>query len=118
MNRIIKFKAWDGKKMSKPFYLDDAAYEGFPQPVVDENGERRTGADIIWLQWTGLTDKQGSHIYEGDIINAPGHCGIAEVVFDQPYNGAFCVKNMLVGVIDYLDIEVIGNVWQTPELLK
>lgn len=65
--------------------------------------------------WAGLQDKNGKDIYEGDIVTAD-HCGVQPVVYNLPYNSAFCVGNGLLGIIDYTDIEIIGNIYENSEL--
>lgn len=63
-----------------------------------------------WDLWTGQKDKRGVKIYANDIIDAP-HCGRQTIVFGEPYNAAFCVGNVLLGVIDSSDIMVVGNIY-------
>jgi hypothetical protein len=121
--REIKVKAWDGKIMSEPFTLDQASYEGFPRPVVDDNGECRTNIKITWILSTGLLDKNSKEIYEGDILE----CGIWEdnsVVGVVEYNeklGRYEVNDKnhhdLIGRV-ICRREIIGNIYENPELLK
>ena len=72
-------------------------------------------------QYTGLCDKNGKKIFEGDIIK--GAWGVVvQVVYDECYLGFLARNDMLFQHgIDYygLDkIEVIGNIHDNPELLK
>ena len=73
------------------------------------------------MQFTGLLDKLGKEVYENDIIlweNSDGELVKDRVVFCK---GAFRMRNMSFTLYDYMDsniFEVIGNIYQTPELLE
>ena len=72
-------------------------------------------------QYTGLTDKNGKKIFEGDILKGAWDT-IFQVVYDDCYLGFRAKeKDGMHNCIDYygLDrIEVIGNIHDNPELLK
>ena len=103
MTRTIKFRAWDGENMS--YDWTDLSF-----------------TTIEYMQFTGLLDKNGVEIYEGDILAVECAGGLAnfEVVWEKNnarFNRANCPY--LAGGLSYGDgVEIIGNIYQNPELIK
>jgi len=114
MNREIKFRAWDGVDyISNPFTLHDL-----------QSKKIQFTKDAVILQYIDIKDKNGVEVYEGDIIRAKMFLGdeeepyenvsIGKVVFDC---GAFQLSADDLNVDYYHDIEVIGNIYENPDLL-
>ena len=82
--------------------------------------------DTVVMQFTGLHDKNGKPIYEGDIlqIDDPGDKSRFNVVF---HRGAFKKKYTVEGETFLADLDdgmleewwvIIGNIYENPELLE
>lgn len=133
--RDIKIKFWDVENKCMHHWIENfeeiAIVNGKMKPVLNNsvsdnwNWYKRSYEP---LQYTGLKDKNGKEIYEGDILKffndvdyiiKPGY---AKVVFED---GAFCCKHYKYGTeylanMDVVDmyITVAGNIYENPELLK
>jgi uncharacterized phage protein (TIGR01671 family) len=124
--RPIKFRAWDhvnGKMLAdeiesiafaKNGLPANASVSGFSMPLLLNGNEPQ----LSLMQYTGLKDKNGKEIYEGDIVS--GHNGDGSPnVWPVEYaceNSEWTGFN--VGADDERDCEVIGNIYENPELLK
>lgn len=123
-----KFRAWDRIK-KRMFLVLEIDYEN--ELVSDETYWNTIPFDDVKLmQFTGLKDKNGREIYEGDIIrffDCDGDGYTVPVVWDNDY-ACFSVdwgSNMLTS-FDYLeefytdlkDIEVIGNIYENLSLIR
>ena len=121
--REIKFRAW------YLGYKDKAAPQ--PKMLYDD----KPGDCLVWknqkqnlevMQYTGMKDREGKEIYEGDIVNTRHTNGmqLSSVVewSSIGYRNCFYLKQVLIGLskgtIEDLDIEVIGNIYENPELVK
>lgn len=113
--RDIKFRFWDANEevMINPASITDL-YLGNPKHLILETD--------IPMQYTGLTDKNGVEIYEGDLLDAKV-MPVQEVMY---LNGCFDVRSVpdnddwthLKDWLAELDAVVIGNIYVNKELLK
>lgn len=138
MNREIKFRAWDEKL--KLMYATDSVSLCIDGEIcyLDTDGEwvADMANRITLMQYTGLKDKNGKEIYEGDIVKhqfIEGDAVLAEEINVVIYEavGAFAfaptLKHRGLTVRDFWHryksatgavLEVIGNIYENPELLE
>lgn len=115
--REIKFRAWD-KKRKRMFAVTTLNASGAVSVFIDDDGLYLLPAEQIELmQYTGLKDKNGKEIYEGDIVKSGPYCG-KPIVFEE---GRYWLgeepDDLFTSSVRW-DIEIIGNIHENPELLK
>jgi hypothetical protein len=107
---------------------------GFYTPAFNEKGEVFPAiasisiAELLYEpvipetigQYTGLTDKNGKKIFEGDIVTMPAYAGGKHKAVVYFKNGKFAVDGSNYSFKDIAPkrMEVIGNIHDNPELLK
>ena len=128
MKREIKFRAWDkeNKKMAQVSRIN-----------FGPGGIRYLVDDSVLLEYTGLHDKNGREIYEGDIVSFGSvwnngdnedideefHIGVVEYDPNYAVYNVNCEESgerhfMFMDVINYDGFGVIGNIFENPELLE
>lgn len=105
--REIKFRAWD--KLSQKMKTEITRLQ-LPHTEHEENLY-----GTVLMQYTGLKDKNGVEIFEGDIVSSTG---VFSKVIWKDEDAMFGIHNGQYELGFYKGIEVIGNIYQNPELLK
>ena len=125
--REIKFRAWDK-------CLEEMRYDiTIPSDYTERNGNldllnmfQSLGQRYEFMQNTGLRDKNGKEIYEGDILETRHDNGAfyLKVAYDEEYARYWFVDDADNGYcyapdeFDQDEILVIGNIYEHPELLQ
>jgi uncharacterized phage protein (TIGR01671 family) len=138
MNREIKFRTWnpDDKRMEYPLVFAICS-NGKLQPLIKCSDNNRAYKDYPLMQYTGLKDKNGKEIYEGDIVNIGIINGSGKLPYDgkekerivqviwSEFRSSFAIKfneNANTDLFNYArngkEFEIIGNIFENPELIQ
>ncbi len=122
--RTIKFRIWSDNKMDySPETFTGWLNDNFIFDGYDE------GKEPVVMQFTGLLDRHGTEIYEGDILDITGTTDDYEIYASVDWNdeeggwgyfkkdGDDCEIGLLSQIVDKRTI-IIGNIYENPELLN
>jgi len=116
--REIRFRAWDNfnrRMIENPNIGWD---EEDDEIMIDKGGGKwRSPKQLILMQYTGLKDKNGKEIYEGDVVkHSVEPIEINQIEF---HNAQYHLEPHGLSLCDeYEIVEIIGNIHENPELLK
>ena len=124
--RSLKFRAWVyyGERLRKPRYSDNDWLCGFFEDCKEDDTDENGKPQCI-EQYTGLKDKNGKEIYEGDIVLDYYDGEDTFIVEWDKDTASFILTDTgnisNVSFDNYYsdkDLEVIGNIHENPELLE
>lgn len=126
MDRVIKFRAWNKEEQRMvPEYQD----------IVELDTMEFMNEDYVLMQFTGMTDKTGRKVYEGDLIVFDDPLTVTydkqlhyEIIWDQRRTPGWALRSLELvedevfptKSLDASSIagsgRIVGNVWENPEL--
>ena len=128
---MIKFRAWDKESLTMGTVRRITWTDGDITDVYLENIGLRRLDQVILMQYTGLKDKNCVKIYKGDIMNLKyprdrRYKVVAKVINGQEisamvlkFDNDFTTEEFpLYKISAENNLEVIGNIYENPELLE
>lgn len=113
--REIKFQVWDQDTRKMWTWEDIIEAESAMFITLLEFLQQD---QFIKRQFTGLRDKNGKEIYEGDVFRTSlGHVAIVEWEKEGRFLG-FTIDRSILYINREPAVEVIGNIYEKPELLE
>lgn len=125
---LLRFRAWDGSSLCRMYSPSEVMVGDSDIWIFDEDSEGNEwiiNNDLVLMQSTGLIDKTGKEIFEGDIVDYNGrkavvkwHGSYASFVYmfvdelrsrNQEWDPLY---------LSYLHFQVVGNKFETPALLE
>ena len=108
--REIKYRAWDKDNNCMINNWYEITEEKFAKGRFLGRQKQTLATEV--MQYTGLKDKNGKEIYEGDIVTSHFLQRNVEIHFEK---GKFLPQPVMASENEF---EVLGNIYKNPELLK
>lgn len=117
--REIKFRIWFAGKMGEGFTIQDLYDSCYDHEALDAQHE--VIKDTVFLQYTGLKDRLGKEIYEGDILKYKYNkkcyeMGFEDGMFDLVDFDEYTMDQMRA-FYDGEDWKIVGNIYENADLL-
>ena len=120
----VNFRAWDGGSLSRMYSPEEVIVGASGIWIVDEDSDSNEwiiNNDLVLMQSSGMTDKNGKEIFDGDILRSKN--GTLNGVVK--YNSEFGIwTNDLLWYNNFENLwsiadsrEIIGNIYENPELI-
>ncbi|MBH0331468.1 hypothetical protein ABH14_16975 [Brevibacillus brevis] len=118
--RKIKFRAWDQEDKTMLYDIQRNNQFSFHAPEFDYFLNHSV---FKVMQFTGLRDKNGKEIYEGDLILSETYGYPIAIYWHDGDTGFYCHDHKgdeddHLSMAEALSSEVIGNIYESPELLE
>jgi uncharacterized phage protein (TIGR01671 family) len=127
--REIKFRYYDST-IKQFIYSDEFSYPGICERLEMFFGKARNYSEDVIQQYTGLKDKSGKEIYEGDIVQYNRRSSYDGINFEVKWsednwgwvlvskNKDYLINEQTPEGYRYEFIEIVGNIFENPDLLK
>ncbi|EAF4791734.1 hypothetical protein C0U50_02595 [Listeria monocytogenes] len=114
--RKIEFRAWD--KEVKEMDYNPSVIEIWQNKPINEQFRLESEEKLVWMQYTGLKDKNGKKIFEGD-VGWDEHNECYGIVKFEEGKFLYVWENIAEDLQEVADgIEICGNIHENPELLE
>lgn len=110
--RKIKFRAWNGEQMVSPDYIDRQGTAHWIENSIPTKSE-------IVMQFTGMLDKNGKEIYEGDLLRRQFRVyWIVEFCNGEWRANPKHKTGLYLSYDQFQETEIVGNIYENSDLLK